>query len=65
MTLHNGKTLALEYEPTGPLFGRLMLEAQSINAACDRFLAKRGLLTQPCFRNSDFIFGRGKRRARK
>jgi hypothetical protein len=42
-----------------------MLEAQSINAACDRFLAKRGLITQPSFRNSNFIFGRGKRRARK
>jgi hypothetical protein len=42
-----------------------MLEAQSINAACDRFLAKRGLITQPSFRNSGFIFGRGKRRARK
>ena len=65
MTLHNGKTLSLEYEPTGPLFGRLMLEAESINAACDRFLAKRGLITQPSFRNSGFIFGRGKRRARK
>jgi hypothetical protein len=33
--------------------------------ACDRFLAKRGLITQPSFRNSGFIFGRGKRRARK
>jgi len=65
MTLHNGKTLALEYEPTGPLFGRLMLEARSINAACDRFLAKRGLMTQPSFRRSEWLFGRSNRRASK
>ena len=66
MTLHNGKTLALEYEPTGPLFGRLMLEAQSINAACDRFLARRGLITAPSFRRSEWLYGRApKRRARK
>lgn len=63
MTYQNGKTLGLEYEPAGPLCGQL--DFRAFNRACDRFLVKRGLITAPSFRRSEWLFGRPamKRRA--
>jgi hypothetical protein len=30
----------------------------AVQKACDRFLAKRGLITAPSFRRSEWLFGR-------
>lgn len=65
MTYKNGKTLGLEYEPAGPLCGRFAVDFRALNRACDRFLAKRGLIAAPSFRRSEWLYGRPamKRRA--
>ena len=61
MITRNGKVHRLEEGvPGNPRIHHL-----SMQRACERWLAARGLVTAPNFRNSDFIFGAGKRRARK
>ena len=61
MTYRNGKIHRIEEGlPETPRMYHL-----SIHRACDRFLASRGVATGYNFRNSDFIFGAGKRRKAK
>jgi hypothetical protein len=53
MTLKNGKTHKIEAGVPG--MPRIMhLE---MHAACDRFLASRGLATQSAFRKSAWLYG--------
>jgi hypothetical protein len=61
MTYRNGKVHAIE--PAVP--GCPRISHLEIQQACNRFLQSRGAMTDHNFRNSEFIFGRGKRRARK
>lgn len=58
MTLHNGKVHKLE--PGVP--GLPRMNHLDIQAACNRFLQSRGVMTDHNFRSSDFIFGAGKQR---
>jgi hypothetical protein len=62
MTYHNGKTLSLEYEPAGPLL-KSYVGFQEFNAACDRFLSKRGLLSKDGWRRSEWLYGRRSKKA--
>ena len=61
MTYKNGKVHHIE--PAVPGIPRM--HHLEVHEACNRFLQSRGALTDHNFRSSDFIFGRGKRRARK
>ena len=62
MTKKNHTVLAIEAGVPGcPQINHL-----EIHKACDRFLAKRGLITGANFRRSEWLFGRpslGQRRA--
>jgi len=60
MTLRNGKIHKIEDGVPGiPRMRHL-----EVQQACNRFLQSRGVMTDHNFRNSDFIFGAGKRRKR-
>jgi len=59
MTTRNRKPLGLEYEPAGPLCGRLEVDFRAINAASERFFTSRNLAAKLRFNVAP------KRRARK
>ena len=62
MTKRNHTIIHIE----GGVPGLPQMNHLSIQQACDRFLAKRGLITGANFRRSEWLFGRaaiGQRRA--
>jgi len=60
MTFKNG--LVTRIEPG--VAGSPMIRHTEIIRACDRFLIKRGLMTAPSFRRSEWLFGRTPRRSK-
>jgi hypothetical protein len=60
MTLRNGKVYRLE----DGIPGTPRIYHLAIHRACDRFLASRGLITDPTSRRHAWLFG-AKRRAAK
>jgi hypothetical protein len=54
MKLKNGKVMEIE----GGVAGLPRINHLAIHKACDRFLAKRGLIAGASFRRSEWLFGR-------
>ena len=53
MMTKNGKTEVVESGTPGNPYIRHL----EIHAACDRFLASRGIMTEPAFRKSAWLYG--------
>lgn len=55
MMTKNGKTEVIEEGTPGCPYIRHL----EVHAACDRFLASRGIITEPTFRKSAWLYGYG------